>query len=199
MKKKLKLHLGCGTVYLDGYVNIDMQGVSARMRPDMLRHNKTTIDNYYKHPFRSNTGNVCYDIKADITDLSMYEDSVVDEILSVNVIEHIEKNEMITAAEQHWHRVLKPNGLLIISVPEIAHTCDKTIKFCNDFKKFEDCLNWIYCHGRTKYDVHRWGYTSEYLNYLLKPAGFEFYKKDNDYINCDAGYPYFVNFYKAIK
>ena len=48
----LKLHVGCGTVYLDGYVNLDVEvpGYSflATERPDLLERNRTTVDRYYK-------------------------------------------------------------------------------------------------------------------------------------------------------
>jgi hypothetical protein len=44
----LKLHVGCGTVYLEGYVNLDLpvEGYSflAAERPDLLERNRTTLD-----------------------------------------------------------------------------------------------------------------------------------------------------------
>ena len=49
----LRLHVGCGTVYLDGYVNLDLEvpGYSflASERPDLVAVNRTTVDRYYKH------------------------------------------------------------------------------------------------------------------------------------------------------
>lgn len=47
-----KLHLGNGTVYLDGWINIDLHGSLAKDRPDLVKHNLTTIENYYKYPFQ---------------------------------------------------------------------------------------------------------------------------------------------------
>ena len=48
----LRLHVGCGTVYLDGYVNLDVEvpGYSflASERPDLKERNRTTVDRYYK-------------------------------------------------------------------------------------------------------------------------------------------------------
>ena len=48
----LKLHVGCGTVYLDGYVNLDVEvpGYSflAAERPDLMERNRTSVDRYYK-------------------------------------------------------------------------------------------------------------------------------------------------------
>ena len=192
---KIKLHLGCGSVYLKGYINSDLQGVPARLHPQVKKHNETTTDKYYKWPFRSNLINDCYDIKMDATDLSAYEDDSVDEILAVNVLEHIPKNDMLKAAEDHWYRVLKPGGLLILDTPDIIKTCQEVIKYDKDFKQLEERLYWLFCHGRQNWDIHRWGYTTDYLNHLLEPIGFKFVNRDDGFIKHDAGYPYFINFY----
>ena len=122
-----RLHLGCGSVYLKGYTNIDMQGESVRLRPDFKKHNETTRDKYYKWPFRANLDTDCYDIRMDCTDLSLYDDNSIDEILAVNLLEHIKKDKMLQACENHWHRVLKPGGLLILDTPDIVATCQEVI------------------------------------------------------------------------
>ena len=48
----LKLHVGCGTVYLEGYVNLDVPvaGYSflASERPDLVEKNRTSVERYYK-------------------------------------------------------------------------------------------------------------------------------------------------------
>ena len=176
-----------------------MQGESVKVRPDLKKHNLTTRDKYYKYPFRANLSTDCYDIRMDCTDLSLYEDNSVDEILAVNLLEHIRRDKMLKAAEEHWHRVLKPNGLLILDTPDIVETCQTVIDNKDDFNQMTERLYWLFCHGRTTWDTHLWGYTSEYLNSLLCPIGFKFVKRDDSYVKHDAGYPYFINFYKPIK
>jgi len=47
-----KLHLGNGTVYLDGWINIDMIGPLATDRPDRVKHNIKTNKNFNKYPFQ---------------------------------------------------------------------------------------------------------------------------------------------------
>jgi len=199
--KKTRLHLGCGTVYLDGYINIDLEGVPARLNPTLRDHNKTSRDNYFKYPFRQNILHECYDIKMDVTDLSLFDDNSVDEILTVNLAEHIRKTPFLKAVEEHWFRVLKPGGVLVVDTPHIKETA-KELLTCRekpeDYPQMEEVLNWLFCHGRAQWDVHVWGYTPEYLTYILSPW-FKFLKRDDKYINHDAPYPYFINFYTPKK
>lgn len=197
----LKLHLGCGTVYLKGYVNIDIDGRSAKLYPHLKRHNQTTPDRYFKYPFRVNLGNDCYDVKMDILDLSAFEDNSVDEILAVNVVEHLELSAFLKAAEEHWWRVLKPNGLMILDVPDMIKMSQGAIDAhkAGNMRAYEKYVRWIYCHGRTEYDKHRWGWTEEYLTHMLELIEFKFIKRDDSYINHDAGYPWLVCFYRPVK
>ena len=55
--KEINLHLGCGTVYLENWINVDIyqEGYTylANERKDLLEYNKTTIDRYYKYHFLS--------------------------------------------------------------------------------------------------------------------------------------------------
>lgn len=193
-----KLHLGNGGIYLKDYINIDMSGVSSRLRPDVAKHNLTTIDKYFKYPYRDNMNNDCYDIKMDVLDLSVFDDNSIDEILTVNLVEHLFKRDFLKAAEEHWHRVLKPKGILIIDTPDIVGNAQKLVE-AKTFERMEEILNYIHCHGRTPYAIHRWGYTPEYLTYLLKPIGFKWLKQDNNYIKHDIDYSTFINFYEAVK
>ena len=46
---EIKLHIGCGTVYLQGYINIDANPDGlACVLPNIVETNKTTVENYYK-------------------------------------------------------------------------------------------------------------------------------------------------------
>lgn len=70
--KSLKLHLGCGITYLDGWVNIDA--------PSSIRG----ID----------YSNIKADIYININDLN-YQDETVDEILLNAVFEHFQRHEAL--------------------------------------------------------------------------------------------------------
>ena len=48
---EVKLHLGCGPVYLEGWTNIDIRNKGyahlSTDREDLLEYNKTDLENYY--------------------------------------------------------------------------------------------------------------------------------------------------------
>src|SRR4051812_38613204 len=106
----LKLHVGCGTVYLDGYVNLDVpvEGYSflARERPDLTEKNRTSVDRYYKqeesresldgraaqHPTKREPQFCVVDTYAE-ADRLPYRPESVDEIRSVQCLEHLPMNQ----------------------------------------------------------------------------------------------------------
>jgi predicted SAM-dependent methyltransferase len=83
----VKLHLGCGKRYLPGYIHIDL---------DREPH----ID----YP------------NTDIRDLSMFSDESVDVIYNCGTFEYFDPSETSDVLRE-WLRVLNPEGILRISVP----------------------------------------------------------------------------------
>lgn len=95
--KPLKLHLGCGTSYLDGYLNIDYE---------QAKHSVMQVK---------------VDATADITkDLNFPENSV-DEIRLHHVFEHFNRVEALVQLIK-WHKWLKLNGNLIIETPDFEYS-----------------------------------------------------------------------------
>ncbi|MFH1292394.1 MAG: methyltransferase domain-containing protein [bacterium] len=88
----MKLHLGCGGTYLDGYVNIDFP------------------------PTEKTIMNVKADIYQDITKLE-YEKESVDEIRNHHVFEHFNRVDSLKLLFR-WRHWLKPGGKLIIETPD---------------------------------------------------------------------------------
>ncbi len=86
MDKSKKLHLGCGTKILDGFLNIDIRPLPG------------------------------VDIISTIDHLPMFEDNSIDLIYCCHVLEHIPRNELGKILAE-WRRILKPNGVLRIAVP----------------------------------------------------------------------------------
>ena len=86
----VKLNLGCGDKILSGYVNVDVAESRAGKRPDVL---------------------------CDLHRLASFEDNSADEILSVHVVEHFWRWEVVDVLKE-WVRVLKPGGLMILECPE---------------------------------------------------------------------------------
>ena len=87
--RPLKLHLGCGSLHLDDYINIDIQ----------------------------DWANAC-DLVANATVLHMFEDNSIDHIFTHALLEHIPPwNTMKTLRE--WYRILKCGGTIQIEVPDL--------------------------------------------------------------------------------
>lgn len=173
--KPIKLHLACGTVYLDGYINIDLPGDStwhASERLDIVEQNKTDWAHYYKKDvnrdqFMSGKYHdkaVVVDVFADIRRLPV-PDEFADEILAVQVFEHF------TFAEcdhllKHWYKKLKPGGLLHLDVPDLAGTIEL----------FKDDPYWatrlLYGSQKNEHSVHQSMYTYKSLREKLRIAGY---------------------------
>lgn len=183
----MKLHLGNGTVYLDGYINIDLYGVLASECPTMVERNKTTVDHYYKFPFRQNKDSHVTDMIMDVCHLE-FGNNCADEILTVNMIDHIKKEEFIEAALD-WKRVLKPEGRLIIDVDDRRKQAE-ILTSAETTEEVEWALRLIYCDHAAEGRTHWWGYTPEYLKKILLDLGFKFKWIRTDYIVHDM-YPNF--------
>ena len=91
LKNGLRLNLGCGPFYLDGFVNVDIQE-TAVIKPDL----------------------VC-----DILDLPYAEDSV-DEIYAGHILEHFHWTEGLEAL-RYWKSLLKPGGRISVVVPDFDY------------------------------------------------------------------------------
>jgi SAM-dependent methyltransferase len=87
-----KLHLGCGSKILKGFVNVDIQDIKG----------------------------VDYS-GVDASDLSRFEDDSFDLIYASHVLEHIPRTKTFFTLLE-WNRVLKPGGVLRIGVPDFDST-----------------------------------------------------------------------------
>ena len=181
----VKLHLACGPVYLKGWINIDAKGEPADKRPDLVKINSTTIKNYYKHSYvrkafgHNKRGKIVVDIKCNVLNLPFEWDSV-DEILSVNLINHLRFQDFPKMIEE-WYRVLKSGGTLIIDVDDILGHA-KLLVEAKTKEEYEWIMRCIFCHSRDKYDHHFWGYTPIYLKQLLKEFNFKHVWTRRDFI-----------------
>jgi len=104
---KPNLHLGCGNVYLEGYINIDFPLDQQTATP--LSHAK--VDEY-----------------ADITRL-VYEPGSVAEVRLHHVFEHFDRPTAI-ALLVNWYQWLVEDGVLTIETPDFDR-CTKAYLFGN--------------------------------------------------------------------
>lgn len=175
----IKLHLGCGTVYLKGYINVDAPetafGGSTIAVRRAKKQNTTTIANYYKRRFNRVKGGSdlprVADMYFDIRYLNhYYEDNFIDEIVAFQVIEHFRQDEILYVMK-NWHDCLKKGGVLRIDVPDILATLS-LINDCEDNIDKDYVLRLIYGSGRNQYCIHYDGYYPEKLVRILKEVGY---------------------------
>ncbi len=141
----IKLNIGCGGQLLDGYINVDQDGLPVlRMRyPDRAFPDNIEIKNF------------------DVFNLP-YSDASVDEIKADAFLEHLSfRQEPLFLYEVT--RVLKPGGLFEFSVPDFEAICQMWLLAKDDWQGF-------YCEattgaaqsdwfGSAGYDFNRrWGY-----------------------------------------
>ena len=145
----LRLNLGCGDKILPGYVNVDVAPSRAGRKPDVL---------------------------CDLHDLHLFDDDSADEILSVHVVEHFWRWEVV-AVLREWLRVLKPGGHMILECPNLLSACQQ---FLADAEKFSgpgqegQRTMWVFYGDPAWKDplmVHRWGYTPKSLAAVMTEAG----------------------------
>lgn len=136
--KPIKLHIGCGSRRLPGFIHIDAR---SEVAPDVV---------------------------ADVSFLDMFEDNSVDLIYFCHGLEHIKPHDVqITLAE--WKRILKPNGILRLSLPDFGKLAYMYI--CQNVP----LSHIIYAiHGGQDYpeNTHFWSWDFRTINQALTNAGF---------------------------
>ena len=145
----MKLNLGCGDKILEGYVNVDVAPSRAGKRPDVL---------------------------CDLHALAPFEENTVDEILSVHVVEHFWRWEVVDVLKE-WVRVLKPGGLMVLECPNLKSACEAFLANpeLNALPGKEGQRTmWVFYGDPAWRDplmVHRWGYTPMSLARVMHEAG----------------------------
>ncbi len=144
--KPLHLHLGCGTKYLDGFVNID---ANPRHKVDLW------LDVRCGLPYTSNS---------------------VDSIYSTHVIEHFYPDELIRLLRECYRVLKNEGGLrLVVPSLKNAITAYQQGRrdwFEDSFPRHFDSLggrfsNFVFCDGQ-----HRTAFDFDYMNEMLRKAGF---------------------------
>lgn len=194
----MKVNLGCGEKWCDGWVNIDWSW-NARIRKHpltrfwlpSLMHRFNLIDININWP--SNL--VIHDVRKRLP----FDNSTVDCIYTSHVIEHLTKYEA-TKTLTDCHRILKARGVIRIVVPDLELFASKYVARDYDFyyKNFtydksvgdtfaDRFLSIFYEKDRTSVQsirqkiksslfsnpYHKWLYDYESLSAILSQIGFE--------------------------
>ncbi len=148
-QKPLKLHLGCGEKYLEGYVNIDFPvGEHTVMSPKA-------------------------DIFADVAALS-YPDGTVDEIRSHHLFEHFSRAEALKLLVR-WRGWLKPDGLLVIETPDFATSAALYLTTLSTKRKFQLSRH-IFGSQEAAWADHKDHWDKDKFSLVLKKMGFKGFK-----------------------
>ncbi len=182
----IKLHLGCGTVYLKDYVNIDVKipdwSYLAKKRPDLVKINKTTVKNYYGSNIHKNVTRkdfetkkfekrpIVVDVHADVRELP-YKPNSIDEIRSVQLFEHFSFKEGQILLK-YWHKLLKPGGIVHIDIPDL----DGTIEGYHKSKTQKD-RDWytrlLFGSQKNEFGFHKAMYSKASIKNLLTKLKFK--------------------------
>ena len=109
-------------------------------------------------------------IQMDIFNLSFESDSV-DEIFTEHMLEHIGKFEVPLALKE-WARVLKPDGKLVMNLPNLEWCMQQWLAKPED-ERWGWQLDTIFGLQTHPGEFHKTGFTATRLQQLLKAAGFQ--------------------------
>lgn len=132
----LKLNLGCGKDYKQGYINIDKYDTSA-------------------------------DANWDIEHIPL-NDRTVSQIICSDFLEHLPHNQVLFLLKE-LNRLIKPEGRLIIIVPDLPSLCERVKNNPED----DWSLAQLYGHQQHEGQFHKTGFTVKRLTNLLGFAGFD--------------------------
>jgi len=135
----MKLHLGCGKRFIEGFIHVDLQE---------LPH---------------------IDYQASVDDLHFAEDNSVALIYVSHVLEHFGRHEYKDVLKE-WHRVLKPGGILRVSVPDF----DAVVKYYTEKEANLHLLLGLLVGGQKtgEYDYHKMIFNQKILQEVLEEVGF---------------------------
>lgn len=142
-----KLHLGCGQIYLKGYINIDYPKINQNVQ-------KVKADHY-----------------KDITKLNFSKNSI-DEIRLHHVFEHFDRPTAL-ALLCCWREWLKPNGLLHIETPDAMASYKILVSPKLNYSNKQQVIRHLHGSHEAKWAIHKDGWYKEKYLYTLKKLGYE--------------------------
>ncbi len=135
-----KLNLGCGFDLREGYLNVDFQDFHG---PDLV---------------------------GDVRALPMLPSDTFDEILAIDVLEHLPRNDTVPALNE-WARLLRSGGSLTLQMPDVV-ACGRFLVTHDNDSDHQQLLGQLFGTQGYTGDFHLAGFTDITLSKLLHDAGF---------------------------
>ena len=163
----LKLHLGCGAVYHNGWINVDFYDND---QPDFSR----------------GYGELKADVLLDILKLEKFVDAgTVDHILLVHVMEHFTRWNTLKLLKSYYE-VLKPGGLVEMEHPDL----DQVIHFYLNKTSTHNTplgpknIGFTQFYGNQwdelDYETHRYVWTKPEMKQVCEEIGFTVVELSNN-------------------
>ena len=147
----MKLHLGCGEIYLKGYINVDFPSTKHSVQ-------------------QKRVADVCKDI------LSLhYPPGSIEEIRLHHVFEHFSR-PVACALVSVWYLWLKPGGILHIEVPDFFRTAIVILNPFSSDRMKDVAMRHLYGSHEANWAIHCAGYTMKSLSDFLKHYGLQIIK-----------------------
>lgn len=144
----MKLHLGCGQYYLEGYVNIDYP-----MQEHTVQQKSVA------------------DLQTDLL-LLKYPENTIDEVRLHHVFEHFSRS-VVCALLSNWRMWLKPGGRVHIEVPDFEKSAKAALSLLKKPNERFVALRHIFGSQEAHWAVHYEGYTKKTLTALLARFGYK--------------------------
>ena len=178
----IKLNVGCGSNYMEGYTNIDFSDTGSNGKPIRVDLMIDLLDN--------KNGGI----------MKTYMTSTVDEIYFSEVLEHFNRQNGFFVLTTLYD-ILKPGGKLTLTVPNSFEQMKRLIIKMSQYKNSEDIDDFFNAHENVKYwkwhddlmgathrsngrdgDSHKTLYSYASLKSIVEKIGFKIVSADENRI-----------------
>jgi len=142
-KNNLRLHLGCGDIHVDGYINVDYLKTKAT------------------------------DVVSDVTKLEKFEKGSASEIYACQILEHFSHDEVPKILQRWFEVLASGGVLRISvpDIDKIVQIYIKNWEHFRSGRN-SPWVGLIYGGQKDQFDYHKTGFNAHWLRLLLTDAGF---------------------------
>lgn len=121
------------------------------------------------------------DYLGSCTDLSAFPDGGVEEVYASHVLEHLSHNQELMKALKEIARVLRPGGILRLSVPDFERLIQIYLMPELDQENKFKIMRYIFGGQEDDYDYHKVGLSFDLMLLYLEAAGFSAARRVGDF------------------